>query len=69
MPKIFLHALTISGLVIGLSSIASASTATNPLVRLDTAQNAQIQRVDYYYNHHHYKHRSWDKAHRRYHYY
>jgi hypothetical protein len=67
--KIILRTLTILGLIAGTSAIASASPATPLLGRSDTAQTAQVERVDYYYNHHHYKNRSWDKGHRRWRYY
>jgi hypothetical protein len=67
--KIILRTLTILGVIVGTSAIASASPATPLLGRYDTAQTAQVEQVDYYYNHHHYQHRSWDKGHRRWHYY
>jgi hypothetical protein len=69
MHKIILGTLTLSGLIIGASSIASASPATPLLNRDASMQTAQVQQIDYYYNHHHYKHRSWDKGHNHWHYY
>jgi hypothetical protein len=69
MRRLMLGTLTIAGLIIGASTIASASPAT-PLFRGDAAvQTAQVQQVDYYWNHHRYKHRSWDKGHHRWRYY
>ncbi len=68
MHKIIREALTISGLMIGFSAVATASPAT-PLFKGEAAQTAQAQQVSYYYNHHRYNHRSWDKRHRRWHYY
>lgn len=67
--KIILRTLTILGLIAGTSAIASASPATPLLGHFDSAQTAQVEHVDYYYNHHHYQHRSWDKGHRRWRYY
>lgn len=69
MHKIILGALTLSGLAIGAATIVSAAPATPLLGHGVTVQNAQVQQVDYYYNHHHYKHRSWDKGHKHWRYY
>jgi hypothetical protein len=69
MHTIILRTVTIAGLIIGVSTIASASPA-RPLLSRDSAlQTSQVERVDYYYNHHRYKHRSWDRRHRRWRYY
>jgi hypothetical protein len=59
------QALMIVGLVVGASTLASASPATNMAGRDAVAQTSQAEQVDYVYNHHHYSHRSWDKAHHR----
>ncbi len=69
MHTIILRTVTIAGLAIGVSSIASASPVRPALSPDVGVQTSQIQQVDYYYNHHHYKHRSWDKHHRRWRYY
>ncbi len=69
MHKMILQTLTITGLIVGVSSIASASPATRPLGRDVTAQTASVEQVDYYWNHRRYHHRSWDKRHRRWNYY
>ncbi len=67
MHTIILRTVTIAGLIIGVSSIASPA---RPLLSRDSAlQTSQVERVDYTYNHHRYKHRSWDKRHRRWRYY
>jgi hypothetical protein len=69
MHTVILRTVTIAGLIIGVSTIASASPA-RPLLSHDAGlQTSQVERVDYYYNHHRYKHRSWDKRHRRWRYY
>jgi Ni/Co efflux regulator RcnB len=67
--KIILRTLTMLGLIVGTTAIASASPATPLLDHNATAQTAQVERVDYSYNHHHYQHRSWDKGHHRWRYY
>jgi hypothetical protein len=69
MRKIIIWTLTVSGLVVGMSAIATASPAVPLLGRDVAAQTSQVERVDYNYNHHRYKHRSWDKAHKHWHYY
>jgi hypothetical protein len=69
MCKIILGALMVSGLMIGASTVASASPATPMFSRDAAIQNAQVQQIDYYYNHHRYKHRSWSKKHHRWRYY
>jgi hypothetical protein len=68
--NIILRTLTISGLIIGTSTIASAAPVTY-LLGHDAAvrTTANVERVDYSYNHHRYQHRSWDKTHRRWRYY
>jgi hypothetical protein len=69
MHTIILRTVTIAGLIIAASTIASASPA-RPLLSHDAAlQTAHVEQVDYTYNHHHYKHRSWDKKHQHWHYY
>jgi hypothetical protein len=69
MQKIILRMLTVSGLIVGTSAIASASPATHLLGRDATVQTTSIERADYNWNHHRYKHRSWDKRGRRWRYY
>ena len=69
MHKIILGTLTVSGLIIGASTIASASPATPLLGREAAVQTSQVQTVYYYWNHRRYKHRSWDKRRRRWRYY
>jgi hypothetical protein len=69
MHKIILRTLTIAGLVAGASTVASAAPAVYAFGRDAAVQTGNVQRVDYTYNHHRYKHRSWDKKNRRWHYY
>ena len=69
MHKLILGTLTFSGLIIGASVVASASPASPLLRPAVTVSTAGIQHVDYYWNHHRYKHRSWDKRRRRWRYY
>ncbi len=69
MQKIVLSTVTIGGLIIGVSTIASASP-TLPALNQDVAlRTTQVEPVSYYYNHQRYKHRSWDRRHRRWRYY
>jgi hypothetical protein len=71
MRKVILSTAAVFGLMAGVSAVASASPATNlvaPGATLQpgaTSQSGQIQQVDYYYNHHRYRHRRWDSRRRR----
>jgi hypothetical protein len=69
MRRLILGTLTISGLIVGISAIATASPAVSLLGRDVAVQTTQVEQAAYYYNHHRYKHRSWDKGHRRWRYY
>lgn len=69
MREITLSTLTIGCMIVALSTMASASPATRLLGRDAALQTTNVERVDYYWNHHRYKHRSWDKGHRRWRYY
>jgi hypothetical protein len=69
MREIILRTLTISCMIVGVSTIASASPAIGSLDSDAALQSSSVERVDYYWNHHRYKHRSWDKGHRRWRYY
>jgi hypothetical protein len=63
MPKIILGALAMTGLII--STIASSSPAPNLLDRSTTVHTTSVEHVAYYWNHHRYRHRSWDRGRRR----
>jgi hypothetical protein len=67
--KIILGTLTIAGLILSASTIASASPAPLLIKRHATVQSGGVQHVDYTWNHRRYKHRSWDKRHHRWRYY
>jgi hypothetical protein len=69
MRGITLWTLTIFCMIVALSTVGSASPATRLLDRDAGLQTTNVERVDYYWNHHRYKHRSWDKRHRRWRYY
>jgi hypothetical protein len=69
MRTTILRTATIAGVIIGASTMASASPARPLLSRDAASQTEQIERVYYTYNHHHYNHRSWDKKHNHWRYY
>ena len=69
MQKMILGALMISGLVAGASTLATAAPVTQAIGHDTTVRISAVEHVDYSYNHHHFKHRSWDKRHRQWHYY
>jgi hypothetical protein len=68
-------AVAITGLTIGLSTLAFASpvSALQGSALQDgyhgTLQTSHIVRADYWYNHHRYHHRRWDRQHKRWDYY
>lgn len=60
--------IMLAAAVLLMGSVTSFAAATVRPVPGVMAQ-AAIQPADYVWNHHHYQHRSWDKVHRRWHYY
>jgi hypothetical protein len=69
MHKIVVGTIAIGAVIVGMATMAAASPATPLLGGDNTARTAEVQQVDYYWNHHRYKHRSWDKRRRRWRYY
>ena len=69
MRKITLETLTILGLLVATTSIASAAPATDLLGRTTLSHATSIQPAYYYWNHHRYRHRSWDRRRHRWRYY
>ena len=69
MPRIILQTLTVAGLVMSASAMASAASAIPTPPPNAGVQNDRIERIDYYWNHRRYQHRNWDKRHRHWHYY
>jgi len=55
------------GAVIALG--ASNGTLAAPFSGIGpSAHSVNVQRADYYHNHHHYRHREWDREHHRWNY-
>ena len=69
MRKIILGTLTTLGLILGAATTASASPATDLLGPNTTLQPTPIERAYYYWNHHRYRHRAWDRRRRHWRYY
>jgi hypothetical protein len=69
MRKVILGTLAMVGMIVGTSTGASASPATPLLDRSTTVQAMTAEHISYYWNHRRYRHRSWDKRHRRWRYY
>jgi hypothetical protein len=67
--RTMIQTLTIVGLVLSTSSIATASPAIRLLDGGSVPQAKDLERVDFNWNHHHYHHRSWDKKHGHWHYF
>jgi hypothetical protein len=69
MHKVILGTLAMAGLIFGVSRVVSASPATHLLGPSTIAHTTSFEHVDYYWNHHRYRHRSWDQRRRRWRYY
>jgi hypothetical protein len=69
MHKMILTTLAAAALIVALSTVASASPATRLLDPSTTAKASVVHPAYYYWNHRRYRHRSWDKRHRRWRYY
>jgi hypothetical protein len=69
MQRFILGTLIIGGLMIGASAVAPASPAIPVLKGNGAVRTAHVLNVDYYRNHRRYKHRVWNKRHRRWRYY
>jgi len=66
MRRIILSA--VAAMILGLG--VSASGIAAPVVHAQKHEADSVQRADYYYwNHHRYHHRDWDRDHHRWHYY
>jgi hypothetical protein len=59
----------IIGLIVSTYGIASASPASTMLDQGTAVGTANVEQIDYSWNHHHYHHRSWDKRNHHWHYY
>jgi hypothetical protein len=69
MHKIMLATFATGGLMLALPTIGSASAASRLLDGGPAVQAGHAEPVYYNRNHHRYRHRSWDKRHRRWRYY
>ena len=71
MRQLILRTVTAALVTLGSSAAAFAAPLAHQLDRnISDSHPTSVQRVDYYYwNHHRYAHRDWDRDHRRWHYY
>jgi hypothetical protein len=70
MRRFILGTMTAAAMAVGLSSAGFAGPAFNPHEHGGSdARITNVRPVDYYWNHHHYHHRDWDRHHNRWHYY
>ena len=69
MRRLILGAIAAVTMAIGVSGGAFASPAYRPYDGGPNPNAVRIQRIDYYWNHHRYHHRDWDRDHHRWHYY
>ncbi len=70
MRRLIYGMVAAAAMVVGVSSAGFAAPGLGPHEYGDmNPQVANIHRADYYWNHHHYAHRDWDRHHHRWHYY
>jgi hypothetical protein len=69
MRLFILGAIAAAVMAGGGSSIARAAPYSHPRGHDGIQSNVvDVQRVEYYWNHHHYHYRDWDRDHHRWHY-
>ena len=70
MRRLTFGTLAAVAIVLGMSSAGSAASVYGLHEQGAMSEQAgNLHRVDYYWNHHHYHHRDWDRDHHRWHYY
>ena len=70
MRSFILGTMTAVVVALGASTAVFAAPAVGPHVHGGPNPNVvHVQRTDYYWNHHHYQHRDWDRHHHQWHYY
>jgi hypothetical protein len=69
VARLVLRTLLTAGLVLGTATAAFAAPAAIARAPQAVGQASRITPVYYVWNHHHYDHRSWDAAHKRWRYY
>ena len=70
MRRLILRTLAAAAMVVGISSAGFAAPAFGPHEHGGPSPRAtNVHLADYYWNHHHYHHRGWDRGHHRWHYY
>jgi hypothetical protein len=68
MHKTLLLLTALTGIAAGAPIIGHAAPTEHPGVVYRTS-DPSVQQVDYYWNHHRWHHRDWDRDHHRWHYY
>ena len=69
MRNLILGTMTAAIVVLGISAATFAAPVAHHFDRSPVTPRADVQRADYYWNHHRYHHRDWDRDHHRWHYY
>ena len=68
MRRLILGTMAAAMTVLGVSAGAMAASPVPPR-HMNEAPHAQVQKVDYYWNHRHWQHRHWEHAHHHWRYY
>ncbi len=70
MRRLILGTTAAAAMVVAIASAGFAAPAFGPHEHGDTGRRAgNVHAANYYWNHHHYQHRDWDRHHHRWHYY
>src|ERR1700722_7083771 len=66
MRRLILSTVATAVLVVGTPAVLFAAPISQPHEQAAIrSADPHVQRVDYYWNHHHYAHRDWDRHHNR----
>jgi hypothetical protein len=70
MRRLILGSMTAAALAFGVSTVAFAAPLPPPHnLGRPNSKTVHVQGADYYWNHHRYHHRDWDRNHHHWHYY
>jgi hypothetical protein len=68
MHRLIIGTITAAVMALGVSGVGFAAPSITPYEN-DNPTASHVQQVDYYWDHHYYHHRDWDRHQHRWHYY
>ncbi len=69
MHKFLILLTALAGIAAAVQMVAQAAPVETHFGAFHGTSGPTMQPVDYYWNHHHWHHRDWDRDHHRWHYY